>query len=276
MAVSDKKPSGSPQKKEPAAAKSLPDGKPAAKPQAEEAPRRPHKNYVLRRRMRSFIGFLGFLLVLVGAWIIYHWVVTGKPPDLGTEKGRKEALGTLKDDANKVAEKAKEFYSYSLEELEKRMKGKPPETKEEIAALVKESQDEVQKSALPVEKTGDTGAQKSPSGPGITNLPPPKKEEPPSGPLAEAQAAYQTATKAYALTDPAASQEQVQVHVRIAKKYFERCLNYIDKARAGGVTGREIELLEERATKRLYDCNRRLEIKPEYDRKAAEELKKWP
>ncbi|MBI3830078.1 MAG: hypothetical protein HY291_11205 [Planctomycetes bacterium] len=277
MAVSDKKPSGSPQKKEPAAPKALPDGQPVAKPQAEEAPRRPHKNYVLRRRIRSFIGFLGFLLVLVGAWIIYHWVVTGKPPDLGTERGRQEALGTLKEDAKKVAEKAKEAYAYSLDEIQQRMKEPPPKTKEEIQALVKESGEETQKSEAAAVKTPDAAETKSgtPGEPRVTNLPPPKKEEPaPTGYYGEALADYQRGSKAYALTDPANAQETVQVNLRIAKHFFERSLNAIDRARAGGQGSPQLDQLEVKVTKRLFDCTIRLELNPGYDRKAEAELRK--
>lgn len=263
---------------------------------AEEVEERKRKNYAMRRRLRTILGLVGFIVLILGGWIIYTFVAKGKIVDLTSERGRKEAFGSLKDDAEKVAEttkpyieeaatKAKEYYSYSLDQLKNRMKGKPPETKEEITALVKESQEATAQAPSPWDKTSTPGeAAKTsepaksgtepsePSAPKVTNLPKPAELD---GNEGKAQLDGTTGMQAYAKTDPMNSQETVQVHLRIALKFFERSLTEIDKARAEGKGG-SLGALEEKVTKRLYDCKKRMEMNPEYDRKAEAEIKKWP
>lgn len=259
------------------------------KAQAAEG-NRPRKNYVLRKWLRRLWSLAALVLVAVGGWIIYQWTAKGKPPDLTSERGRSEALDALKADVNKAAEtskpyvdvataKAREFYEYTLDDLQKRLKGKPPETREEITKLVKESEEATRNDPSPWDKTkpADTGTKTggTPDEPRISNLPEKKPDAAVTGYLAEAQAAFQAGSKAYAQTDPANSQETVQVHLRIAKQFFEKSLTLIDKARAAGQGSAQLDALEEKVTKRLYDCKKRIELNPEYDRKAEAAWPRW-
>lgn len=251
---------------------------------------RPRKHYVLRKWLRRLWSLVALALVVVGGWIVYQWAAKGKPPDLTSERGRNEALDALKSDVNKAADaskpyvdvaaaKAREFYEYTLDDLQKRLKGKPPESREEITKLVKESEEATRNDPSPWDKTkpADAGAKTggTPDEPRVTNLPEKNPATPATGYLAEAQAAFQAGSKAYAQTDPANSQETVQVHVRIAKRFFEKSLTLIDRARAAGQGSAQLDALEEKVTKRLYDCNKRIEIKPEYDRKFEATWPRW-
>ncbi|GMV83669.1 MAG: hypothetical protein AMXMBFR7_48530 [Planctomycetota bacterium] len=216
-------------------------------------------------------GFLfkliGLVFVALAGWLGYRYYI-GKPVDISDRKGLEKAAGELTADMDKAAQAAKpvveeaaskigEYFTYTLDSLREKLKGKPPETKEEITQLVDESK---QISSAPPPKPPDT--------------PPGKPTAPPSK-LEQARLDYQTGSRAYAKADPSAAQQQVQVYVRIAGKYFDRSLRALEEV-PSAQRNAAVDELEQAVARRLYDCNKRKEMRPDYDRMAADELKNWP
>lgn len=201
------------------------------------------------KRTRFLFKFIGFLLVLlVGAWGYYSYK-SGKPLDLTDPKQQAETLDAARKDAQLAAEKTKEasvdalaWAERSLGDLQKLIKGKPPETKEEIKSLVDESKQAVAKEP-------EKPAPVAPSAP-----------PPPPSPIAAAQTEYRVGQEFYALTDPMASQKQVQTNLHLAEPHFSKCLDLLETARTHNVNGPEIDRLEQAAAKRLYDCRKRMEL----------------
>lgn len=75
-----------------------------------------------------FLGYLGFL-----------WATTGHVPALHTAEGRDELVRDVKEDWATLTA----FSKVSARDLDKYLEGKPPETKEQIAALVDESKEDL-------------------------------------------------------------------------------------------------------------------------------------
>jgi len=221
------------------------------------------KRYRRPAKTRGIFLLLGFLLVLLAGWLGWRYYKTGQLPDLSSPEGQRKAAEDLKKDAEEVKEGALKVYSYTLADLDERMKRlnvEAPKNDEERRTLIEESKKAVDappETAVKktVEATEPAAALK--------------------GPLADAQRDFQLASRAYARSGPEHSQQDRQVHLRVAKHFFERCLNHIDKARAQGISDRELRSIEEPATKRLYDCNKQLEMKPEYDRLGDAAIRTW-
>lgn len=75
-----------------------------------------------------FLGYLGFL-----------WGTTGHVPALHTAEGRDELVRDVQEDWATLTA----FSKVSARDLDKYLEGKPPETKEQIAALVDESKEDL-------------------------------------------------------------------------------------------------------------------------------------
>ncbi|HYG77206.1 MAG TPA: hypothetical protein VEK08_19535 [Planctomycetota bacterium] len=225
----------------------------------EAEPRLPAK-----RRPSFFFRLLGLLLVLFAGWLGWYSYRQGQLPDLTNEAQQKKMLEQAKADLQKAEEKTSEasrkFVSWAqvnLEELKTRIKGKPPESKEEISTLVNESKKEVgsaEKNGEPTLRGAgdkDSGAKK------------PEAAKPASKAdtlIAEARSHYRTGLGAYAQTDPSASQQVIQAKLREAEPHFVKCLDLLEQARAQGAGGAELDSLEQAAAKRLYDCRKRMEL----------------
>ena len=204
----------------------------------EKATRKPGTRFLFK-----FIGLI--LVLLVGAWGWYSYK-SGKPIDLTDAKQRDETLDAARKDAELAATKTKEasadaiaWAQRSLGDLQKIIKGKPPETKEEIKVLVDESKQAVE-TAKPATPT--------PAAPPVVS------------PIADAQAEYRVGQEFYILTDPMASQKQVQTNLHLAEPHFSKCLDLLEAARGRNVNGPEIDRLEQAAARRLYDCRKRMEL----------------
>ena len=216
---------------------------------AEKESRRPRR----RAPTRFVFKFAALIIVLLAAW--FGWIIYrsgGSLSDVLDVEKRAQLLDKAAEDyrqAVKASDEArkwaqKEFKNWE-ESLSKRLKSPPPKTKEESAALVKETQKEIKEPAPPPPVQKSTAAAK------------PKTNTA----LAKARDEYNLGMKDYAMTDPAASQQQVQKYIRLAAGHFEVCLFHIDKARASGVSEGLLERYEQPATKRLYDCRKRMELK---------------
>ncbi len=204
----------------------------------EKATRKPRTRFLFK-----FIALI--LVLLMGAWGWYSYK-SGKPIDLSDAKQRDETLDAARKDAELAAAKTKEvgteaiaWAQRSLGDLAKIIKGKPPETKEEIKVLVDESKQAVE-TAKPATAT--------PVAPPVVS------------PIADAQAEYRIGQEYYAKTDPMASQKQVQSNLHLAEPHFSKCLDLLEAARTRKVNGAEIDRLEQAAARRLYDCRKRMEL----------------
>jgi hypothetical protein len=219
-----------------------------------------------RPRTGCFYKLLGLLLVALAAWLVWYNCRTGWRANLLDEKEQERAFREMTSDYHKALEVGGDFAKWTereLTNLEKRLKGAPPKTKEESAALVKESKQAVEKAdAQPgasVEGTKAAGAK-----PGVGTKAPIEAKSPvpppPVGPLAKARAEYEEASRDYMRTDPDAPQAQVQQYLRAAAGHFEKCLYWLDQARAARAPEAEVGSLEQQAAKRLYDCRKRMEL----------------
>ena len=222
------------------------------------------------RRTPFLIKLIGFVLLCVVAWWGWHSYTAGKIIDLTDEKQQQEALNQVNKDLAQVnkdlavaADKTREasvqaidWARSSLGDLEKLIKGKPPQTNAEIKELVDESKlaTDKEKSAAPA--PGPVVVMPETSKP-VQTIP-----QPPPGPIADAQAEYRLGQDAYAKTDPMAPHDQVQKFIRVAEPHFSRCLDLLEAARKRGVNGAEIDQLEQASARRLYDCRKRMELHP--------------
>lgn len=233
-----------------------------AKQQAAEG--RERKKYTPPKKTGLLFKLIGLVLVAFAGWLGYRWITTGKAPDL-SDQGLGEVTKDLTGDVNKAADAAKPLAEKSLAaingllaDLKEKIKGKPPETKEEIAALVKEDQEALTQEdvARPWKPSG-----KAPPKAAGESASASKSAPKASGALAEAQAAYAAGAKLYVKTNPmSASQSEVQKYIREAAPHFQKCMDLCEKARGEGQRGETVDALEQMAAKRLYDCNKRMEL----------------
>lgn len=228
-----------------------------------------------------FLGYLGFL-----------WGTTGHVPALHTAEGRDELVRDVKEDWATLTA----FSKVSARDLDKYLEGKPPETKEQIAALVDESKQDLaevgqvsdQSQALREEHDKPAAPKADASHVDVYSLrkaPTDKKVSPYGGSpsnvttasrhasspastkrgvkvadprLATARDIYQKAIALYVQADPrSANSATVQKYLHQAKPLFEQVLDECDKAAGKGVSNGELDRLQHDAAMRLYDCNKR-------------------
>lgn len=225
------------------------------------ASQRERKKYKPKAKTRWYFKLLGLLLVVLAGWIAYRTFVQGKKFDLNSEKGQQELLGDLQKDATAagkvVAEKAKVLGDWAMEDLSKMIKGKPPETDEEAAQLVKESKEEM----AAHQKAAGAAAPEAATPSSATESAKPAAAPKPAGAYGQAQAEYSEGAKYYARTNPLKdSSSDIQKNIRLAAPHFSKCLDLCEKARGEGAGGPGLDDLEQKAAKRLYDCNKRMEL----------------
>jgi hypothetical protein len=213
-----------------------------------------------RPKTRFVFNLAAFVLLLLVVYIAWFFIRTGKKPsqvaELLDEKSRAELVEQMAFDWRAAAHAGKEASVWAEKEfkdwdraLSQRLKSPPPKTKEESSALVKETKEHLE---APPAGTGQPA--------GVTG----KKAEPARSTVNPAMTKaineYADGMKAYTMTDPAAPQAQVQQYLRLAAGHFEVCLYWIDQARAQHVAASVIDRYEQPATKRLYDCRKRMEL----------------
>jgi len=204
------------------------------------------------RRTRFLFKFIGLLLVFFAGWWAWYSYKEGRVVDLTDPNQQQKALADVKKTAEATREasaQALAWASRGLGDLEKLIKGKPPETPADVKQLVDESKQAVAKE------------QAKPPTPGAPAAPEAAPAVEPPSLLADAEAEYRAGQEAYAKTDPMASQEQVQKFIRVAEPHFSKCLDLCDVARQHGAQGEDIGRLEQAAAKRLYDCRKRMELR---------------
>lgn len=223
------------------------------------ASQRERKTYKPKAKTRWYFKLFGLLLIALAGWVVYRTFVLKKPVDVLTQKGRddfvKETADVVKEGGKAIAEKAELLGNWAMEDLSKMIKGKPPETDEEAAALVKESKQEMaeyQKAAQAAkEAVASAKTEKA-----VSAVP-----AKPAGAYGQAQAEYGEGAKYYAMTNPLKdSSADIQKNIRLAAPHFSKCLDLCEKARGEGVGGPGLDALEQKAAKRLYDCNKRMEL----------------
>ena len=216
------------------------------------------------RKTRFIFKLLGLCLVGIAAWLGSYVYRYGTLPDLTDYQQQQKLLKQASEDARSArdatttaATKIASWAERGLADLQKLIKGKPPETKEEAEALVTESQQGLQKKG-----------EKTPPPPPVDKATPAAPAQPLANPpftRAKAeyrlgQEAYRLALEVYVQTDPSAPQEQVQKYLRKAEPLFVRCLDALERARKEGGSGPEIDSLEQKAAIRLYDCRKRMTL----------------
>jgi len=210
------------------------------------------------RRTSFIVKLLGLVVILAAAYLGWYVYRTGSVPDLTDKRQQEKLIEQAKRDFNKAEEKATvygekavdamgkaaDWAAKGLEDVRKRIKGNPPETKEEVSALVKDSGATVPppKHVAPVETA--RAADKNPW----------------DAPLQEAWNSFYRGVAEHSKSSPDNSREQVQTALREATPHFERTLNLLEEVRAKGGKGSEIDELENRTAKRLYDCKKRRSV----------------
>jgi len=207
---------------------------------------------------------LGFMLIAVALIIGWYSYRVGKVVDISDPVQRDQTLAQAESDLKKAVSKSTEvgekviektaaltgqvtdWAKRNLDDLKSRIKGKPPETKEEISALVEESKKSVESATL------------IPAPPEGGGKPVPARTE--SAAWEQAREEFKIGQSAYAKTDPASPSQQVQLNLRVAEPHFVKCLNFLERARLEKVNGAEIDRLEQAAARRLYDCRKRMEL----------------
>jgi hypothetical protein len=217
-----------------------------------------------RAKSRFVVKFMAFILILVVAYIVWFFVRTGRKPQdipgLLDEKGRAELLEQIAADYRTAVNAGGEAREWAEREfrdweraLSQRLKSPPPKTTEESTALVRETKEKLEQPSTPIDTS-------KPSGVVERTTEPVAARPPANASLAKAQEEYENGMKAYAMTDPAAPQQQVQKYLRLAAGHFEVCLYWLDQARVQKVAENLIDPYEQPATKRLYDCRKRMEL----------------
>lgn len=203
------------------------------------------------RKTGFFAKLIGLLLVLIAAWLGWYVYRTGSLPDLTDASQQKRLLDQAKKDLNKASEQATEYgkkaadwAARGIDDIRERIKGKPPETKEEVSALVKDSGNTV---PPPASKAPIEAAKSRPVN---------AWDEP----LQEAWNAYYRGVAEHSKSSPDNSREQVQTALREATPHFERTLNLLEEVRLKGGKGSEVDDLEHKAAQRLYDCRKRRSV----------------
>lgn len=231
------------------------------------------------RPTRLVFKFAGVLLLIFMVLMAYRWVALGRAPsDLVTAEGQ--------------AELANEVRAWTNPDLKKQLGGDAPETEADTVRLVEESQAHAAKTDAKSEAKSEDAAEvvaspwdspkgsaprpAKPKGPGESYTLAPQKrtggrsaepltrtfsEKHPG--LAAARDAFAQANTYYAQSDPrSASFETVQKNIRLAIPCLERCLDECDKARKQGIKAAELDVLEQSAAMRLYDCRKRSTVQP--------------
>ncbi len=230
-------------------------------------------------RTRWVFKLLGLVLLLFLIWLGYRWIVNKKNPlDLFTIKGQSELLDDLDSSMNELSKSVNDGLSdagkWGLGELEKMISGKPPETKEEIAALVDESKQEIENEQCrrQEQQVQTPQTQTQPQAPSNAHKKSPRektqpqattgshsKKQPSNAAIASAQKLYDQAIAHYIKADPRVCNiTQAQEYIKNAKPLFERCLDECASLRSRGVRSYSLDLLEQSTAMRLYDCNKRL------------------
>jgi len=229
-----------------------------------------------RRGTSFFFKLLGLPLVVIAGWWAYYSWRQGRVVDPLDPGEQRQALGQAERDVDtarhrtgeaaeralEASRKAMDWAAASLADLRARIHGKPPESREEVSALVAEAP-EAEHGQRPRQAPASPPGEKGPLTPTLPPSAPSAKVQAPAeaGPLAEARAAYRLGQEAYAMTDPSAPAEQIQKYLALARPHFERCMSLLDQARAKGAAEGELESLEQRAVKRLYDIQKRTVLK---------------
>lgn len=218
-----------------------------------------------RPKTRFVFKFAALIIILLIAYLAWFFVRTGRKPEdiaqLLDETKRGELIDQMADDYRKAVNAGDDARKWAEREfkdwdraLTERLKSPPPKTKEESSALVKETKQKLEQPPVPPTPV-DTGKA---TGPAEKKVEPPATRTNPA--LAKALEEYEIGMRSYAMTDPAAPQAQVQRYLRLAAGHFEACLYWLDQARAQKVAENVIETYEQPATKRLYDCRKRMEL----------------
>jgi len=203
------------------------------------------------RKTGFFAKLIGLLLVLLAAWLGWYVYRTGSMPDLTDARQQQKLLDQAKKDFSKASEHATEYgkqaadwASRGLDDIRQRIKGAPPETKEEVSALVKDSSNTV---PPPASKTPVEAARA-------------RDKNAWDEPLQEAWNSYYRGVAEHSKSSPDNSREQVQTALREATPHFERTLNLLEDVRLKGGKGSEISDLEHKTASRLYDCRKRRSV----------------
>lgn len=210
-----------------------------------------------RRKTSFLIKLLGLVILVVAAYLGWYVYRTGSVPDLTDKRQQDKLLEQARRDLSKAGDQATEFggkaadamgkaadwAAKSLDDVRKRIKGNPPETKEEVSALVKDS------GATQVPPTPTTPTE---SARAVAN--------PWDAPLQEAWNEYYRGVAEHSKSSPDNSRDQVQAALAAATPHFERTLNLLEEARVKGCKGHEVDDLENKTAKRLYDCKKRRSV----------------
>jgi hypothetical protein len=217
-------------------------------------------------RRSSFLFRLFALIVLIAAcWLGWYAYRQGELPDVTDPAQQQKMLDTAKTDlhqaegkavelGHKAADAAKvaaDWASRSIEDIRARIQGKPPETKEEVHELVKDSSKEVATVSL-----GDEPAKKA----DVASAPVHAKK-PWDDSLKNAWDEYYAGVAEHAKSDPSFSTDQVQKALHAAAPHFEQTLNLLDDVKAKGGTSPAVADLEHKTAVRLYDCRKRMALK---------------
>lgn len=237
------------------------------------------------KKTRLVFKLAGVLLLLFGVLLCVRWIARGKAPtDLVTVEGQQEL-------ASETLEAVSALRTWSMSELKELAGGQAPETEADTARLVEESKvltETAEKHAqqapkyAPYKFTSSTAdpsrthasANTRPAGRNSSSSPSRasaagRSSEPPlfksasrDPRLDTVREAFAQANVYYALSDPrTASYEAVQKNIRLAMPLLERCLDECDKARKQGIRAAELDVLEQSASMRLYDCHKRTVLK---------------
>jgi hypothetical protein len=213
------------------------------------------------RRTRFIFTLLGLLLVALAGWMAWYAYRERRLPDWLDPNEQQRAARQAKTDL--VV--ARNWLEVSLEELQKRIKGPPPDSNEDVTALVAESQRNVGFVPPPpvnTEKRKQNDA--APDGRAESNgnaAVPPKPPAAAPSPLDPARQEYTRGESFYAKTDPSGSFETIQKHLHLAEPCFVRCLELLDRVTKAPAIVTDVEKLEQSAAKRLYDCRKRMTLK---------------
>jgi len=218
------------------------------------------------RRPTSFLAkLIGLILIGLAAWIGWYAYRQGKLPDMTDEKQQKLMLDQAKEDIAKAESQATEasqkFVSWAqrgIDDLRTRIKGKPPESKEEVSLLVDESKKEVAEVEKGSGKLQPGGVESAPIA--VKKSESDKALSKGEQLISEARAHYRVGLAAYADTDPSAAQKLIQTRLREAEPHFVKSLDLLEQARIQGAGGANLDSLEQSAAKRLYDCRKRMEL----------------
>lgn len=206
------------------------------------------------RRTRFIFKLLGLLLVALAGWMAWYAYRERRLPDWLDPHEQQRAARQAKTDL--VV--ARNWVEASLEELQQRIKGPPPDSNEDVKALVAESQRNT--TFVPPPPVHPDQPDAKPAGNAALVVPPKPPSAVPS-PLDPARQEYQRGETYYAKTDPSGSFETVQKHLHLAEPCFVRCLELLDRLPKNASIAADAEKLEQSAAKRLYDCRKRMTLK---------------